>query len=169
MDTTKTQRIQQPKRNNPHSHIMLHARQIISSSLLYTLLVFSGGFLCGCIRVPFLEPLLGQRTAQLLEMPVMAMVIWRSARVVVRRMSFRPKGQKQRLGSMAVEIDSDCRLLMGLLALAWFVALEVGLYSWVNRAEQKGWKEWVFERDYVAGSVFFGLLVGFAVLPAVVG
>jgi hypothetical protein len=58
----------------------------ITTSLLYTSLVFSAGFLCGVIRVPFIQPYLGDRGAQLLEMPIMFLAIWKSARFIVERL-----------------------------------------------------------------------------------
>jgi len=59
--------------------------------------------------------------------------------------------------------------MVGILTLSWLLALEIGLYVWANREQGKGWKDWVWERDHVAGSVFFAMLAGFAVLPTVVG
>jgi len=132
---------------------------ILTASLIYTLLVFSGGFLCGIIRVPILEPWLGERYAQLLEMPLMIVVIWRSAKLVVSRMNAR-LARDSRGG-----IREDGYLAVGVLALVWFLVVEIGLYRWVHRGEGKGWRDWVWERDLVSGAGFFAVLGGFMVLP----
>lgn len=51
----------------------------------YFALVFGAGSLLGVLRVPLLEPIAGERLAQLLEMPLMALVIVFAARWLVRR------------------------------------------------------------------------------------
>jgi hypothetical protein len=62
---------------------MLSTTKILLTSLLYTSLVFFAGFLCGLIRIPILEPYLGDRRAQLLETPFMVLAIWKSAQYMV--------------------------------------------------------------------------------------
>ncbi|KAK5658051.1 hypothetical protein OQA88_2607 [Cercophora sp. LCS_1] len=128
---------------------------IISTSLLYTLLVFSGGFICGIIRVPVLEPHLGERYAQLLEMPLMAVVIWKSARLVVKRVRVKTGGASTKRDGVAI----------GMLALAWFLVIEGGFYLWIHQGEGKSVRDWIRERDPAAGAAFFGLLCVFGLLP----
>lgn len=50
--------------------------RLLRLSLLYFTLVFGAGFILGPLRVLFLEPRLGTRNAELLEMPIMLVVIW---------------------------------------------------------------------------------------------
>src|ERR1700742_1615552 len=112
---------------------------ILSSSILYTLLVFSAGFLCGCIRVPFLQPLLGDRRAQLLEMPVMAGAMWKSAKIIVSRLRSSAEisytsNNKSKLESWT---DRARYYAIGLFALVQMVALEAGLYLWMHWSEGK--------------------------------
>lgn len=77
--------------------------QILRLSLLYFLLVFGAGFVLGPLRVLFLEPRLGSRTAELLEMPIMLMVIWASAGWLARRFAGNLSTEKQLgIGSLAV-------------------------------------------------------------------
>ncbi len=45
--------------------------QILRAAVFYFLLVFGAGFLLGIGRVLLIVPLLGERTAELLEMPLM--------------------------------------------------------------------------------------------------
>ena len=55
------------------------------AAVAYFALVLGAGFVLGTIRVPFLVPRLGERYAELLEMPIMFVVIVLAARYVVRR------------------------------------------------------------------------------------
>ena len=64
--------------------------QIIKAGLVYFALVMGAGFLLGTVRVPFMAPRLGERLAELIEMPLMLVVIGLSARFVVRRFALPP-------------------------------------------------------------------------------
>lgn len=81
--------------------------RILKSGFAYFALVFGAGFVLGAIRVPFLVPRLGVRTAELIEMPFMLVAVVLSARFVVRRFAL----QGSRQAPMAA----------GLLALAMLV------------------------------------------------
>lgn len=137
---------------------------IIAASTLYTTVVFAGGFLCGTIRVPLLQPLLGDRHAQLLEMPVMFLLMWHSATMVVDRLRRGSTG-KERV-SVGVNDGRAAYILLGLLALAEMLAIEAAFYMWMNRHRQAGLGEWIWDRDPVAGTAYFAMLAIFAVLPA---
>jgi len=134
---------------------------ILTTSLIYTLLVFSGGFVCGIIRVPLLEPWLGERYAQLLEMPLMMVVIWRSAKHVVSRMN------RQLVETHGRNTRKRKHFAVGALALLWFLAIEIGLYKLVHQGDGRGWRDWVWERDPVSGTAFFAMLGVFMALPAI--
>ena len=47
------------------------ATRTIKAGIAYFALVFGAGFVLGMIRVPFLVPRLGERVAELVEMPFM--------------------------------------------------------------------------------------------------
>ena len=49
----------------------------------YFALVFGAGFVLGMVRVPFLVPRLGERWAELVEMPIMAAVIFLAAELAL--------------------------------------------------------------------------------------
>ena len=49
--------------------------QIIKAGLAYFALVMGAGFLLGMVRIPFLVPRFGERLAELMEMPLMFVVI----------------------------------------------------------------------------------------------
>jgi hypothetical protein len=120
----------------------------LKASAVYFALVFGAGFVLGSIRVPFLVPRLGERFAELLEMPLMLMVVFVAARYVVRRYGL---------------IARSTRLLMGAVALAFLVSAELLLAFAMTGALPL---EYIASRDPVSGPVFLAALVVFAVLPA---
>ena len=78
-------------------------------------LVFGAGFFLGPIRILFLLPRFGVRLAELMEFPVMLVVIVLAARWLVR---------KFQLAAPA--------LLVGLLALGLMIAFELTLVLWLS-------------------------------------
>ena len=56
--------------------------QILKAGVLYFALVFGAGFVLGTIRVLWLVPSLGARTAELIETPIMLVVTILAARWV---------------------------------------------------------------------------------------
>ena len=120
----------------------------IRAALLYFAIVLGTGFVLGMFRVPLLVPRIGERWAELAEMPVMAAVIFFSAGYILRRYP---------------EIRSPRRsLAAGVLALALSVAAELGL-AVVLQSQTVA--EFIKSRDKVSGSVYIGLLLVFAVMP----
>ena len=57
---------------------------ILQTSVLYFLLVFGAGFILGTGRVLIMVPLLGEKVAELIEIPLMLTVIVAAARWIVR-------------------------------------------------------------------------------------
>lgn len=120
----------------------------IQAGLVYFALVMGAGFALGMIRVPFLVPRLGERWAELAEMPIMATVIYLAAGFVLRRFP---------------EVASPSRsLLAGVLALALLVAAELALATVL---QDRSLAEFIASRDQVSGSVYVGLLLAFAAMP----
>lgn len=122
----------------------------ISAGMTYFALVFGAGFILGSIRVPLLVPRLGERAAELIEMPFMLVVVLVSARFITKRFSL-PAAALPRLGA-------------GFLALGLLVAAEVVL---VVALQQRTLGEYVASRDPVSGLVYLAMLVLFAVMPLV--
>ena len=112
----------------------------------YFALVFGTGFLLGVLRVPFLVPRLGVRTAELIEMPFMFVAIFFAARYVVRRFA----------------LKSSERLDAGLIALALLVAAELTLATVV---QDQSLAAYIASRDPVSGSVYLLMLGVFALMP----
>ena len=60
-------------------------RKTVIAALVYFGLVLGTGFVLGIIRVPFIVPKIGERWAELAEMPIMATVIFISSGYILNR------------------------------------------------------------------------------------
>jgi hypothetical protein len=120
----------------------------IRAALVYFALVLGTGFLLGMVRVPFVVPRIGERWAELAEMPIMGVTIFFAAGYVLRRLP---------------AIHSLGRALVaGFLALALSVVAELGL-AVALQSQTLG--EFLASRDRVSGSVYLVMLVVFALMP----
>lgn len=124
--------------------------QTIKASVAYFALVFGAGFILGSVRVPFLVPRLGERIAELIEMPFMFAVILLSARFVTRR--------------FALPTATSVRLTSGFLALGLSLVAEL-LFAVALQGQSLG--EYIASRDPVSGGVYLAMLVLFAVMPLI--
>lgn len=121
---------------------------MFQAALRYYALVFGAGFVLGALRVTLLVPRLGERWAELLEMPVMLAVIWHAARFVERR--------------HALPLDAGTRLLVGTTALELLILTELGLTLWLQPVPLA---EYIAARDPVSGSAYLLMLGVFALMP----
>ena len=122
----------------------------IQAAFVYFAIVLGTGFVMGTIRVPFLVPRIGERWAELAEMPIMATVIYLAAGFILRRFP---------------EVASPRRALAaGILALALSVATELALATVL---QDKTLAEFIASRDKVSGSVYIALLLAFSVMPKI--
>ena len=120
----------------------------IRAGLMYFAMVLGTGFVLGMFRVPILVPRIGERWAELAEMPIMAAVIFFAAGYILRRFpDIRHPGQS---------------LLAGFLALALMVGAELGLATML---QDQSLAQFISSRDKVSGSVYLALLLVFAVMP----
>jgi hypothetical protein len=115
-------------------------------------MVFGAGFCLAFIRIPFLEPRLGARWAELIEAPAMLAVIVWASRGMVRRFAVAPAAAP--------------RLVMGLVALACMLAAEFGL---VLALRGMTIEQYFATRDPVSGTVYYLMLLVFALLPYLEG
>jgi hypothetical protein len=123
-------------------------RKTVIAALVYFGLVLGTGFVLGIIRVPFIVPKIGERWAELAEMPIMATVIFISAGYILNRFP---------------EIQTSTRsLIAGFLALALSVCAEIGL---AVALQSETLVEYIASRDKVSGAVYLVLLVFFALMP----
>jgi hypothetical protein len=123
----------------------------LKAGLIYFALTFGAGFVLGPIRILLLVPRLGVRAAELVEMPVMIVVIWLSARWVTRRFAI-PRSVGPRLG-------------VGLLAVALLLTAE---FSLVLRLRGLTIEEYLATRDPVTGAAYYGALALMALMPLLV-
>ena len=121
---------------------------MIRASFLYFALVMGAGFLLGSVRVLFVVPHLGERWAELAEMPIMAMVIFVAAGYILRRYP---------------EVQTRGRaLVVGFTALALSVSAELVLAVLL---QSQSLAEYLASRDKISGSVYLVMLVAFALMP----
>ena len=125
-------------------------KRSIQAGVAYFALVMGAGFVLGTIRVPFLVRRLGERYAELIEMPVMLVVIVMAARFIVRK--------------FALPATASVRMGAGLLALGLSLAAEVILAA-VLQDQSLG--EYLASRDPVSGGVYLVVLGLFAVMPLI--
>lgn len=124
---------------------------ILKAGVLYFAVVFGAGFVLGTIRVLWVIPRLGSRTAELMEAPLMVGVTILAARWVARRLRL-PTSPGVRLGA-------------GLIALALLLAAEFGV---ALRLRGLTISQYLSGRDPVAGSVYVVSLLLFAFMPLLV-
>jgi hypothetical protein len=122
--------------------------KILKAALFYFALVFAAGFALGSIRVPLLVPRYGVRVSELLEMPIMFVVIVFAARHVTRRFSVQEISTAAGAGAIAFVLLVAAELL---LAFA-FQGMGVGDY--------------IASRDPVSGTVYFAMLALYALMPS---
>lgn len=121
---------------------------IVKAAGLYFALVFGAGFVLGTIRVLWLVPAVGTRTAELLEMPVMLAIVVLSARWVAQRFQIPP--------------TASSRLGMGGMALAMILALDFTVVLWIRGLS---FGQYIETFDPVVGTAYFVMLGLFALMP----
>jgi len=121
---------------------------VAGAGLVYFIAVFAAGFVLGTVRVMLLVPVLGERGAELLEMPFMLAVVCVSAYLLARK-------QRARLGGRGL-------LGAGFVALGLLVAAELGL---VLTLRGLTFAEYVASRDPISGSAYLFSLGVFALAP----
>jgi hypothetical protein len=120
----------------------------IGAGFVYFAIVLGTGFALGIVRVPFLVPRIGERWAELMEMPIMAATIFFAAGYILRHFP------ESHLRGRA--------LAVGLLALALAVCAEVKLAVFL---QSQTLAEYLRSRDKVSGSVYLVMLAAFALMP----
>ena len=124
---------------------------LLKAAGLYFAAVFGAGFVFGALRVLWLAPEVGNRAAELVEMPLMLAVMILAARWVVRRFSLAPR--------------AGVRLGVGFIALLLLLVVE---FAVVLPLRGMTMQDYWNDLDRVSGSVYYALLGLFALLPALV-
>jgi len=122
--------------------------QILKAGVLYFALVFGVGFVLGAIRILWVVPRFGARTAELMETPIMFVVTIVAARWVVRRLAVPPKPSN--------------RLGMGCIGLGLMLVAEFTLVLWLRGVSIN---EYLASRDPVSGTVYYVMLGVFCIMP----
>jgi hypothetical protein len=125
--------------------------QILRAGVFYFALAFGAGFVLGTIRVLWIVPSFGTRTAELMEAPIMLVVSILAARWVARRLAISPTW--------------STRLAVGLVALGLLLVAE---FTVVLQVRGLTIREYIVSRDPVAGTVYIVMLGLFAIMPLLV-
>jgi hypothetical protein len=125
--------------------------EILKAGVLYFALVFGAGFVLGPIRILWVVPRFGTRMAELMETPIMFVVTIVAARWIVRR--------------LAVPSTPSSRLGMGCAAVGLVLVTEFTLVLWLRGLSIS---ECLASRDLVSGTVYYVMLVVFAIMPLLV-
>jgi len=118
-------------------------------AVAYFAAVFSIGFVLGIARTLSVAPRLGERVAELVELPVMVAASFLVARALMSR------------------ADAGIRdaALVGLAALALLVCAELAVVAFVRG---QTFADYAASRDPVSGSAYVLALVLFAAMPALI-
>lgn len=120
----------------------------LRAAAAYFGIVFATGFALGMLRVPLLVARIGERWAELAEMPLMGVAIFLAAGYVLRR--------------HGACVDARGRVLVGAGALALMLLAEL-LLAVVLAG--RGIGDYLASRDPVSGTVYLGMLLLFAAMP----
>ena len=124
-------------------------RSIFVSSLSYFGIVFLTGFVLGIARVLWLAPWLGERQAELLEMPIMLVVAYVSAGYVINRFRL-------------ADVKAACAV--GVIALILLLALE---FTLVLELRGLSVKEYLRTRDPISSAAYAFSLLVYGALPGI--
>ena len=125
--------------------------RVLRASLVYFALTFSAGFVLGPLRILFLVPRVGARTAELIEMPVMIGITWLAARWVTWAFSVPP--------------ERGPRLSMGVMAGTLLLLTE---FTLVLRLRGLTLEEYFATRDPVSGAAYYAALLLLMLMPLLV-
>ena len=123
----------------------------MKAGILYFALVFAAGFVLGPIRILYVIPHFGTRIAELMETPVMLVVIVVATRWIVRR--------------LAVPYTLYIRLGMGCIALVLLLLAEFTLVLWLRGMSISAY---LASRDPISVTVYYIMLGVFAIMPLLV-
>jgi hypothetical protein len=122
--------------------------QILKAGVLYFALVFGTGFVIGSFRILWVVPRFGTRIAELMEAPIMFVVIIVAVRWIVRR--------------LALPYIVSIRLSMGCIALGLLLIAE---FTLVLMLRGLSISEYLSSRDPVSGTVYYAMLGVFTIMP----
>lgn len=121
---------------------------VFKAAVVYFAIVFGAGFVLGTVRTLFVLPLVGSRTAELLEMPLMLTVIVLGARWINRHLT--------------AAATSSIQISVGLFALALVLLAEIAVGVGLRGQSPV---ESLLNRDPVSGTIYYVMLGVFALMP----
>lgn len=121
---------------------------VLKAAVVYFAIVFGAGFVLGTVRTLFVLPLVGSRTAELLEMPLMLTVIVLGARWINRHLT--------------AAATSSIQISVGLFALALVLLAEIAVGVGLRGQSPV---ESLLNRDPVSGTIYYVMLGVFALMP----
>jgi hypothetical protein len=124
---------------------------VLKAGALYFAVAFGAGFVLGFIRTLWVVPRVGERTAELMETPIMLGVIILAARWVA--------------GRLALASTPTTRLGVGCVALGFLIVAEMTMGVWLRGLTIA---QYFAGRDPVAGTVYIVMLGVFAIMPLLV-
>ena len=124
--------------------------RILQAAVLYFLLVFGAGFVLGTGRVLLVVPLLGERVAELMEMPLMLAVIVAAARWIVRH---------------KLDGRQSTALPIGLIAMGLVLLADLGVGMWLRGLSAT---EVFLHRDPVSGIAYYAAVLLFTAMPGII-
>jgi nitroimidazol reductase NimA-like FMN-containing flavoprotein (pyridoxamine 5'-phosphate oxidase superfamily) len=142
-------RVVPPRRTETHRKS--EWSRILKAALVYFLIVFGAGSILGPIRILLVAPRLGERMAELLEMPLMLLVIILAAHWIVRKFQL-PVRLVYRLGA-------------GVIAFMLGLVFEFGLVLTLRGLTLR---EYFDSRDPIAAGVYYLTLMLVALMPVFV-
>jgi len=125
--------------------------RVLRASLVYFALTFGAGFVLGPLRILFLVPRVGARTAELIEMPVMIGITWLAARWVTRTFSVPP--------------ERGPRLSMGVMTGTLLLLTE---FTFVLPLRGLTLEEYFATRDPVSGGAYYAAVLLLMLMPLLV-
>jgi hypothetical protein len=126
--------------------------QVLQAGAIYFALVFGAVLVLGAVRILWIVPRFGTRMAELMEQPIMLLVIIASARWIV--------------GRLAVPLRASSRLGMGCVALSLLLVAEFTVVLWLRGMSVS---EYFASRDPVSSTVYYATLAVFAAMPVFAG
>lgn len=142
--------VNRPSPSRPAVRSCHPATAVVAGGTIYFLIVFAVGFVLGVVRTLWLVPRVGVRWAELLEIPVMLVVIYWAARWVSLRF---------RLGDHRQPVQAG----VGLVGLLLLVGAEFGLAFQLGGQSPA---EYVASHDLVSGTAYALSLLLFGFMPA---
>lgn len=124
----------------------------LKAGVVYFALVFGAGFVLGSIRVLWVVPRFGERTAELMETPLMLVVTILAARWIT--------------GRLVAPTTRSTRLGVGLVALGLLLVAEFTVVFWLRGLTID---QYFSNRDPVTGAAYIVMLGVFAMMPLLMG